>query len=342
MCQECLATFGRHRDRCDSSCAVNELYPAIEPYEHAMLEVGDGNRVYWETCGNPHGKAVIVLHGGPGSGCTPWHRRLFDPDGYRIVLFDQRNCGRSTPHASSPAINLSSNNTANLIADIERLRDHVGIERWLVLGGSWGSTLALAYAEQYPNRVTEIVLFGVTTGRRKEFDWNFRGGVSILFPEQWDRLCDAVPAALRDGDIIEAFSRLLQDPDAAVRDQAALAWCTWESATPAWPPAHGLSPRFRDPAYRLAFSRIVMHYVHNYAWLEDGALLRRADALADIPGIMVNGRVDFGAPIAWPCDLKRVWPRAELVIVDHAGHDASNATIAGELVRATNRFAAKA
>jgi proline iminopeptidase len=306
-----------------------------------MLEVGDGNRVYWETCGNPRGKPAVVLHGGPGSGCTPWHRRLFDPDAYRIVLFDQRNCGRSTPHASAPEINLGSNNTANLIADIERVRNHLGIERWLVLGGSWGSTLALAYAQQFANRVTEVVLFGVTTGRRKEFDWCFRGGVSILFPEQWDLLRDALPAALRDGDIIEAFSRLLHDPDAAVRDQAALAWCTWESATPAWPPAHGLSPRFRDPAYRLAFSRIVMHYVRNYAWLDDGALFRGADALADIPGIMVNGRFDFGAPIAWAYDLKRMWPRAELVIVDDAGHDATNAGIARELIRATDRFAGK-
>ena len=150
-----------------------------------------------------------------------------------------------------------------------------GIERWLVLGGSWGSTLALAYAERFPNRVTEIILFGVTTGRRKEFDWSFRGGLADLFPEQWERLRDAVPAALRDGDIIEAYCRLLHDPDPAIRDQAALAWCTWESATPAWPPAHGLSPRFRDPAFRMAFARIVTHYVRHYAWLEDGSTASR-------------------------------------------------------------------
>lgn len=171
-----------------------------------MLEVGDGHRVYWETCGNPSGKAAVVLHGGPGSGCTPWHRRLFDPSGYRVVLFDQRNCGRSTPHASGPEVVLASNNTANLIADIERLREHLRIERWLVLGGSWGSTLALAYAERFPNRVTEIILFGVTTGRRKEFDWSFRGGLADLFLERWESLRDAVPAALREGDIIEAFT----------------------------------------------------------------------------------------------------------------------------------------
>lgn len=321
---------------------MTELFPAIEPYEHGMLDDGDGDRVYWESCGNPSGKPALVLHGGPGSGCTQWHRRLFDPDVYRMVLFDQRNCGRSTPHASAPAIDLANNNTQNLIADIERLRNHLGVERWLVLGGSWGSTLALAYAERFPNRVTEIILFGVTTGRRKEFDWYFRGGVSILFPQQWRRLLDALPPALRDIDIVEAYSRLLHDRDAAVREHAALAWCTWESATPAWPPADGLSPRFRDPAYRLAFARIVTLYVRNYAWLEDGALLRDAGALTDIPGVMVNGRIDLQAPIAWAYDLKHVWPRAELVIVDEAGHDASNASIAGEIVRATNRFVRRA
>ncbi len=318
---------------------MTDLYPEIAPYEHGMLEVGDGNRVYWETCGNPRGKPAVVLHGGPGSGCTPWHRRLFDPSAYRVVLFDQRNCGRSAPPASAPETNLASNNTMNLVADIELLRKHLDVERWLVLGGSWGSTLALAYAQRCPNRVTEMILFGVTTGRHKEFDWLFRGGVAVLFPENWERLRAAVPAALRDGDIVEAYYRLLHDPDPAIRQQAAFAWCTWESATPAWPPAHGLSPRFRDPAFAMAFARIVTHYVRNDAWLEDGRLLRDAGAIADIPGIMVNGRFDLQAPIGWAWDLKRVWPRAMLVIVDDAGHDASNASITRELIRATGQFA---
>jgi len=169
------------------------LNPEIEPFEHGMLEVGDGNLVYWETCGNPRGKPAIVLHGGPGSGCVPWHRRLFDPSVYRVVLFDQRNCGRSTPHASTPDADLASNTTSNLIADIELLRQRLGVNRWLVFGGSWGSTLALAYAEKYPGRVTEMILFGVTTGRRKEFDWLFRGGVAVFFPEQWERLRTNLP-----------------------------------------------------------------------------------------------------------------------------------------------------
>ena len=318
-----------------------QLYPAIEPYAHGMLDVGGGHRVYWETCGNPRGKPAVVLHGGPGSGCTPWHRRLFDPSAYRVVLFDQRNCGRSTPHASAPEIDLAGNNTENLIADIERIREHLGIERWLVIGGSWGSTLAIAYAERHPNCVTEIILFGVTTGRRMEFDWAFRGGLAVLFPEDWDRLRDSVPVALRDGDIIEAYCRLLHDPDPEIRNRAAIAWCTWESASPAWPPTHGLLPRFRDPAYALAFARIVTHYVKHDAWLEDGRLIRGAGAIAGIPGIMVNGRFDFQAPVGWAWDLKRVWPRAELVIVDDAGQDASNASIAQELVRATDQFAGK-
>ncbi len=303
-----------------------------------MLDVGDGHRLYWEACGNPRGKPAVVLHGGPGSGCTPWHRRLFDPAAYRVVLFDQRNCGRSRPHASALDTNLASNNTANLIADLERLRDHLEIERWLVLGGSWGSTLALAYSERYPNRVTEIILFGVTTGRHKEFDWSFRGGLADLFPEQWERLRDAVSLALRDGDIIEAYCRLLNDPNPAIRDQAALAWCAWESATPAWPPAQGLSPRFRDPTFRMAFARIVTHYVQHYAWLEDGSIIRDAPAIAGIPGIMVNGRFDLQAPVGWAWDLKHVWPRANLVIVDNAGHDATNSSIAQELIRATDQF----
>lgn len=322
--------------------SVTNLYPHIDPHANGILEAGDGHRLYWETCGNPHGKPAVVLHGGPGSGCSPWHRRLFDPAAYRIVLFDQRGCGRSTPHAGAPDADLASNTTPSLIADIERLRQHLDVDRWLVLGGSWGSTLALAYAEQHRDSVTELILFGVTTGRHSEFDWTFRGGLAAFFPEQWDRLCAGVPAALRNGDIAQAYSRLLHDPDPVVRQRAAEAWCTWESATPAWPPAAGLARRFTDPVYALAFARIVTHYVRHNAWLEDGALLRGAGALAGIPGLLVNGRFDFQAPIANAWALKRVWPRADLVIVDDAGHAADSAGTTRELVRATDRFASRA
>jgi len=304
-----------------------------------MLEVGDANRMFWETSGNPRGKPAIVVHGGPGSGCSTWDRRLFDPTAYRVVLFDQRGCGRSTPHASKPDVDLTSNTTQNLIADMELLRQHLEIDRWLVFGGSWGSTLALAYAEAHPDRVTEMILWGVTTGRRVEADWLFRGGVAVLFPEQWERLCAVVPAAERDGDIVEAYSRMLHDPDPDVRRRAALAWCTWESATPEWPPTTRLAERYADPDFALAFARLVTHYIRHDVFLEDDVLLRNAYLLADIPGILVNGRFDLQAPIANAWELNRTWPRAELVIVENAGHLGDDPALSRELTRATDRFA---
>lgn len=315
------------------------MYPEIDPYASGMLDAGSGNLVYWEVCGNPDGKPAVVLHGGPGSGCSAWHRRLFDPAKYRVVLFDQRNCGRSLPHASDPRTDLAANTTAHLLDDLELLRESLAIDRWLILGGSWGSTLALAYAETHPERVSEIVLSGVTTGRHNEFDWLFRGGVAIFFPEQWEQLRQGMPAALRAPDIVEAYSQLLNDSDPAIRHQAALNWCQWESVTPAWPPVRGLSPRFSDPAFRMAFARVVTHYVRHNAWLEDGILLRNAHRLEAIPGILINGRFDLQAPIGWAWDLKQAWPGACLTIVDNAGHDASHTAIATELVAATDHFA---
>jgi proline iminopeptidase len=315
------------------------LYPEIEPYEQGMLEVGDGNRAGWEMCGNPRGKPAVVVHGGPDSASSTWDRRLFDPTMYRIVLFDQRGCGQSTPHASGPDIDLTSNTTQNLIADMELLRQHLDIDRWLVLGGSWGSTLALAYAETQPSRVTEMILWGVTAGRRAESDWLFRGGVSMLFPEQWERLCAGVPPAERDGDIVKAYSRMLHDPDAGVRKNAALEWCMWESATPAWPPTTGLAERYTDPDFALAFARLVTHYIRHDVFLEDGILLRNAHVLAEIPGILVNGRFDLQAPIANAWELNRAWPGSELVIVEDAGHFGDDPGLTHQLIVATDRFA---
>lgn len=315
-----------------------DLYPPIEPYEHGTLEVEDGELIYWETTGNPRGKPALVLHGGPGSGCVPWHRRLFDPSAFRLVLFDQRGCGRSKPHASDPDTRLTNNNTPNLITDIELLRQHLDVERWLVWGGSWGSTLALAYAESYPTRVSEMILWGVTTGRRSEFDWLFRGGVAAFFPEQWDLLRAALPAADQDGDTVDAYHRLLNDPDSAVRRRAAEAWCMWESATSEWPPTTELAERFTYPAFAMAYARIVTHYVGHNAWLEDGSLLAGAASLNAIPGIMVNGRFDFQAPIGNSWELHRAWPQAELVIVDNAGHAPSGPALTHELIRAGDRF----
>lgn len=323
----------------DSVKHMPGLYPQVEPHTQGLLEVPGGDLLYWEECGHPQGKPVVVLHGGPGSGCQSWHRRLFNPNAYRIVLFDQRGCGRSRPHASSPATSLAENTTDNLVADIELLRSHLRIEGWMVLGGSWGSALALAYAQQFAHHVTQLVLFGVTTGRREEFDWTFREGLRAFFPLEWERRRNALPLADRDGDVIEGYCRLLRDADPAVRERAAQAWCLWESATPDWPPQSGLAARFHDPAFAMAFARLVTHYVAHDGWLGDGRVLRDAALLAQIPGVLVNGRFDFQSPIATAWQLHGLWPGSELVIVNDAGHSASSPGIAGELIRATDRFA---
>lgn len=314
-----------------------ELYPEIEPYAHGMIDTGDGNRVYWETSGNPLGKPALVVHGGPGSGCSPWFRRLFDPAAYRIVLFDQRNCGRSLPHAGDADTDLTANTTQRLVGDMEALRESLAIDRWLVLGGSWGSTLSLAYAESHSQHVSEMVLFEVTTGRHSELEWSFRGGLSLFFPEGWATLVDALPPEYGSGDVVESYARWLADADPETRRRAAHAWCMWESATPHWPPKTGLDERFEDPAYAMAFARIVTHFVRHDLFLEDAVLLRNAGVLADIPCVLINGRFDFQAPIANAWALQRVWPQASLVIVDDAGH-AADARTAREIIRATDAF----
>lgn len=319
---------------------MTELYPKIEPYDHGMLDVGDGNLVYWETCGNPHGKPAVVLHGGPGSGCSTGVRRFFDPSAYRTVLFDQRGCGRSTPHASDPRTDLSVNTTEHLLADIEGLRQHLGIDRWLVFGGSWGSTLGLAYAERNPQRVTAIVLVGVTTTRRSEIDWLYRG-VAPLFPAQWARFRAGAPTAERDGDLVEAYYRLLRDPDPEVRAKAARDWCEWESALVAVDPDAKPEPRRLQPAFQMAFARIVTHYFRHNAWLEDGILLRNAGALTGIPGVMVQGRLDLGGPLVTAWELAQAWPDGELVVVSGAGHSSGDPGMSEAVIAATDRFAAR-
>ena len=316
------------------------LYPEIEPFEHGMLDVGDGHLVYWEACGNPLGKLALVLHGGPGSGCSPKQRRYFDPAEYRVVLFDQRGCGRSTPHASEPGVDMKTNTTWHLLADIELLRATLGIDRWLVFGQSWGATLALLYAETHPDRVSELVLGGVTTTRKQELDWLYRGGVAPLFPAQWARVRAAVPLADPAADLLEAYHRLLHDPDPATHARAAEEWCRWESASLSSRPGPALSARFADPRYALAYARIVTHYFRNSAWLEHEQLLRNANALAGIPGKLVQGRVDLQAPMVTAWDLAKAWPRAELVVVEGAGHSGDDSGLADELVRATDQFAA--
>lgn len=314
-------------------------YPEIAPYDHGMLDVGDGHLVYWEACGNPDGKPAVVLHGGPGSGCTPGWRRYFD-DAYRVVLFDQRGCGRSTPHASDPEVDLATNTTHHLCADIERLRRHLGIDRWLVFGGSWGSTLGLAYAESQPERVSELVLFSVVTTTHREVEWITRD-MGRIFPAQWARFRDGVPVADRDGSLVDAYSRLLHDPDQVVREKAAKDWCDWEDTHIAVLAGHRPDPRYDDPAFRMAFARLVTHYWRHGAWLDDGILLREATKLTGIPGVLVHGRLDISSPpdIAW--HLARAWPDSMLQLVDDAGHGSSQPGISEALVTATDRFAGR-
>jgi proline iminopeptidase len=317
---------------------VVAVYPDIEPYDHGLLSVGDGNLVYWEACGNPDGKPAVVLHGGPGSGCAPAWRRYFNPEAYRVVLFDQRGCGRSTPHASEPATDLATNTTQHLIADIELLRQHLSVERWLVYGGSWGSTLALAYAEQHPERVTETVLFGIATTRRREVEWVTRD-VGRLFPEEWARFRDGVPAGERDGDLAAAYARLLNHPDAEVREKAAIDWCAWEDAHVRVRSDHGHDAQYDDPVFRMAFARLVTHFFSHAAFLADGILLREAGRLAGIPGILVHGRLDLSSPLESAWQVARAWPGSELIVVDDAGHGARDSGIADALLEAIDRFA---
>ncbi|MEV0399960.1 prolyl aminopeptidase [Actinoallomurus sp. NPDC050550] len=320
---------------------MGEPYPPIEPYESGMLDVGDGNLVYWEACGNPDGKPALVVHGGPGSGCGTWMRRYFDPDRYRVVLFDQRGCGRSTPHASDPATDMRHNTTRHLIADMEQLREHLGIDRWLLYGGSWGSTLILAYAESHPERVSEIVISAVTSTRRSEIDWLYRG-VGRFFPEQWERFLAGAPGTPRDGDIVAAYSRLMEHPDAAVREKATADWCAWEDAVLSGETNNTSNPYGdRPPAARLALVRICSHYFAHGAWLEEGVLLREAGRLAGVPGVLIHGRLDMGGPLETAWELNRAWPDAELIVAEDAGHLGSETT-RDHVLRALDRFAVPA
>jgi proline iminopeptidase len=320
------------------ACEVAEPYPPIEPYDRGLLDVGDGNLVYWEVCGNPDGKPGLVVHGGPGSGCGAGNRRFFDPERYRLVLFDQRGCGRSTPHASDLAADMTVNTTSHLVADMERLREHLSIERWLLYGGSWGSTLILAYAQRYPQHVSEIVILGVTTSRRSEIDWLYRG-VGRFFPEEWARFRAGVPEAERDGDLVAAYARLMENPDPDVRDKAAADWLAWEDAVISLEP-NGKPKAYssRPPAAALAFVRICAHYFSHGAWLEEGELLRNAGRLASIPGVLMHGRLDMGSPIGTAWELAQAWPDAQLVVISDSGHTGSG-TMQGSILRTLDRFA---
>jgi proline iminopeptidase len=279
-----------------------------------------------------------VLHGGPGSGCTPDSRRYFDPARYRIVLFDQRNAGRSTPWAGEPEVDLSANTTPHLLRDVEQLREHLGIDRWLVHGGSWGVTLALAYAQAHPERVTELVLLAVTSPDRWLLDWITRD-MGRVFPREWDRFRAGVPAEDRDGDLVAAYSRLLHDPDPAVRAKAAQDWCDWEDTHVSLAPDAAPRMSVMEPARQLAVARVVTHYWGNGCFLEDGQLLRDVGRLAGIPAVMVHGRYDVSGPLDVAWRLHQAWPGSELVVLGDAGHGGGSMSAA--VVAATDRFAAQ-
>jgi proline iminopeptidase len=317
---------------------MRSFYPELEPYDSGHLDVGDGQRIYWETSGNPDGKPVVFLHGGPGGGTTPGHRRLFDPERYRIVLFDQRGCGRSEPHVSEPDADLTANTSWHLVADMELLREHLGVERWMVFGGSWGSALALAYAETHPEKVTELILRGIFTLRASELEWFYEGGAAALFPDLWEGFIDPVPFDER-GHLIRAYSRLLSDPDPAVHVPAAVAWSRWESSTITLLPRPDVVAAFTEERFAVAFARIENHYFMNGGWWEDGQLIRDAPRLAGIPGVIVQGRYDVCTPPMTAWDLHRAWPDAELRMIPDAGHAYDEPGILDALIEATDRFA---
>ena len=309
------------------------LYPEIEPFDSGMLRVSDLHTLYYEQCGNPHGKPTVFLHGGPGAGCNGKCRRFFDPKVYRIVLFDQRGCGRSTPHAE-----LRENTTWDLVADIERLRECLRIERWQVFGGSWGSTLALAYAQTHPQRVTELVLRGIFMLRRWELEWFYQKGCDALYPDAWETYLKAIPA-VEHGDLMSAYYRRLTSSDPIERVEAARAWSVWEGATSYLWQDEGHIQSSGEDEFALAFARIECHYfVHGGFFEHDDQLLRNVDRIRHIPTTIVQGRYDVVCPMRSAWDLHRAWPEADLRIVQDAGHSAFEPGITHELLEATDRF----
>jgi proline iminopeptidase len=309
------------------------LYPAIEPFDRGMLKVSELHTLYYEQSGNPDGKPVVFLHGGPGGGTSPKCRRFFDPAIYRIVLFDQRGCGKSTPHAE-----LTGNTTWDLVADIERLRGHLAIDRWQAFGGSWGSTLALAYAQTHPDKVTELVLRGIFMLRRWELEWFYQKGCDALYPDAWETYLNAIPEAER-GDLMSAYHRRLTSTDPKIRTDAARAWSVWEGATSfLWQDPSHIESSAEDE-FALAFARIECHYFVNGGFFEhDDQLLRNVDRIRKIPTVIVQGRYDVVCPLRSAWDLHRAWPEADLHIVQDAGHSAFEPGITHELLEATDRF----
>jgi proline iminopeptidase len=314
---------------------LRTLYPEIEPFDSGMLDVGDGHQIYWERSGTKGAKPAVFLHGGPGGGISPKHRRLFDPKLYDVILFDQRGCGRSKPHAE-----LEANTTWHLVADIERLREMAGFDKWLVFGGSWGSTLALAYAETHPGHVSELVLRGIFMLRRSEVDWYYQHGASLIFPEKWERFIAQIPEQERDNFVAAYRTRLTSD-DKATRVAAAKAWSIWEGETITLLPEPETSNKFGDDEFALAFARIENHYFVHGGWMEEGQLIRDAGKLKGIPGVIVQGRYDMACPPASAWELHKAWPEAEYHLIEGVGHAYSEPGTLDRLIRATDTYAGK-
>lgn len=318
---------------------LRTLYPPISPVREGMLAVGDGHEIFFEECGNPAGKPAVFLHGGPGGGLTPDFRRFFNPDKYRVILFDQRGCGRSTPHAGAAETDMSAITTWHLVADMERLREFLAVEKWLVFGGSWGSTLALAYAQTHPERVSELVLRGIFTLRLSELAWFYEGGAAELFPDAWEEYVAPIPPAER-GDMLAAYNRRLFNPDPGVHAPAAVAWSVWEQSTiRLLQNRQAIAETRKDVRSAIAFARIENHFFVNGGWFEDGQLVRDAgEKLAGIPAVIVQGRYDACTPMRTAWDLCRGWPQATLRVVEDAGHASSEPGIVNELILATDGF----
>jgi proline iminopeptidase len=311
---------------------VTDKYPVVEPYDSGLLDVGDGHQIYWEACGNPAGTPAVYLHGGPGTGASVGSRGFFDPDAYRLIIFDQRGSGRSRPLAHEPDVDLSTNTTGHLISDIEALRALHGIERWVVLGLSWGTTLGLAYAEAHPERVSALVLGLITKTNRREVQW-MTSDLRRIYPEAWDRFVSIVPESMRDQPLADVYATLVFDPDPEVRDRAALEWCRWDNAQMGRPK---MPARFDDPVYRLRYARLVTHYWRNGAFLEEDQLLRDAPKLNGIPGVLIHGGNDLSCPLDTGWHLSKAWTTSELIVVD-SGHG-SGTEFSPAVVDALNRF----
>jgi proline iminopeptidase len=327
------AVLSKRKRTAKAASGLRTMYPAIEPYNTGMLRVSDTHEIYYEECGNPRGKPAVFVHGGPGAGCDNRARSFFDPDAYRIVLFDQRGCGRSRPHAS-----LVDNTTWHLVADMEKLRSHLGIDRWLVFGGSWGSTLALAYAQSHPTRVSELVLRGIFMLSRFELRWFYQEGASAIFPDYWENYIAAIPPAER-GDLIKAFYKRLTGDDRREMVRAARAWSLWEAATSYLRVNEDNLHKWGEEDFAIAVARIECHYFVNGGFLEsEDQLLRNVERIRKIPGVIVQGRYDVVCPMQTAWALHRAWPEAEMHVVPDAGHSAFEPGNTHALISATDKF----